>query len=205
MPCMISAEEKAIGMYTERFGCAPAAVKLLAGAGSNRCYFRIVSPEGHAAAPATLIATVGADLDENRTFISLARHFAEKRLPVPEILAVSADGGGYLQQDLGDMSLFDAISQCALNGSFTSKAVRLLDQAMQMLALVQNRGAEGIEWEVCHPEAMDSRMIRWDLNYFKYCFLKQVLPDFSESRLEDEFDCLFEKLSERTQIGRAHV
>ena len=99
----MSAENRLIGLYTDTFGFAPAAVLPLAGAGSNRRYFRITSPDG-VSAPLSVIGTFGTDCAENKSFISLARHFAQKNLPVPGVIAVSADNSCYLQEDLGDVS-----------------------------------------------------------------------------------------------------
>lgn len=194
----MSAEDKAIGMYTELFGFAPAAVTKLAGAGSNRHYFRLTPPENVCAVP-TVIATIGTDIAENHAFVALARHFATKKLPVPEIYSVAPDGMSYLQQDLGDKSLFSFLSRGTSSGVFDGETSGLLHASMRMLAEVQNFGAEELDWKLCCQQAMDGRMIRWDLNYFKYCFLKQVLPEFSESQLEDEFNRLYEKLLHRAQ------
>ena len=189
----MSAENRLIGLYTDTFGFAPAAVLPLAGAGSNRRYFRITSPDG-VSAPLSVIGTFGTDCAENKSFISLARHFAQKNLPVPGVIAVSADNSCYLQEDLGDVSLFSIIRNASVAGGFDEETIHLLEGAAKSLAEVQYFGAEGLDWGICPQQAMDSHMIRWDLNYFKYCFLKQTRLDFSESRLEEEFDYLHDLL-----------
>lgn len=90
-----------IQLYTEWKGCAPKHTESLPKAGSNRHYVRLTDDEGQ-----TVIGVVGADTHENRCFINLSRHFLEKGLPVPEILAVSTDETCYLQTDLGGVSLY---------------------------------------------------------------------------------------------------
>lgn len=77
--------------------------------GSNRHYFRLTSLEG-----GSVIGVVNHDVEENRCFIYLSRHFSERHLPVPEILAVSDDGSCYLQTDLGRQSLYDALRTGAI-------------------------------------------------------------------------------------------
>ena len=190
------AESLVIELYKETFGHAPAQVTAIAGAGSNRCYFRMVAKDG-SPAPASVIGTVGVNHAENAAFIALARHFTQQGLPVPEIIAVSPDGMCYLQSDLGDASLYSLISEDATNGHFTTESIALLEKSVEMLAQVQHYGARGLNWKLCSPEAMDSRMIRWDLNYFKYCFLKQTGLEFDEIKLEDEFERLHDTLMER--------
>ena len=83
----------------------PASTERIAGAGSNREYYRLIGEDGF-----SVIGVVGTSRDENHAFVYLAKHFAERQLPVPNILAVSEDGLRYLQGDLGSTSLFDAVA-----------------------------------------------------------------------------------------------
>ena len=142
--------------------------------GSNRIYTRETDEKGH-----SIIRVVGTNRDENRAFIYMARHFHALGLPVPEILWVSDDEMSYSQEDLGDTLLFDHLEPS------------LLERALRALAHVQVEGAKNFDWSMCFPvPAMDERAIRWDLNYFKYCFLKGTKIEFSEPKLEDDFDSL---------------
>jgi len=121
--------------------------------------------------------------------VSLARHFTNKRLPVPEILAVSGDELRYLQTDLGDVSLFDAIRGGRdVGGRYNQHEKQLLVNAIKALPDIQIRGAQGLDWNCCYPQPefnVDS--VRFDLNYFKYCFLKATELDFHELKLEANF------------------
>ena len=84
-------------------------IELLTGSGSNRQYFRMTGIR-------SLIAVRGESIAENRAFIYMARHFRSKGIPVPEVLAVSDDESCYIQEDLGDTLLFNAISNdCAFS------------------------------------------------------------------------------------------
>ena len=146
--------------------------------GSNRIYTRETDAGGR-----TVIRVQGTNRDENRAFIYMARHFHALGLPVPEVYEVSEDGRSYTQEDLGDTLLFDNITPT------------LLERAIRALAHIQVTGARDFDWSVCFPvPAMDERAVRWDLNYFKYCFLKGTKIEFSEPKLEDDFDTMTERL-----------
>lgn len=175
-------------LYETLTGKTPDDVILLPGAGSNRKYYRIGT------AP-TVIGTYGSDFAENRAFVYLCRHFREKGLPVPELLAVSDDFGCYLQSDLGGVSLFDYIKNGRENGEWSEEMVRVLEQTISLLPDFQWKGAEGLDFQQCYPvAAMDRTNIMWDLNYFKYCFLKATGIDIDEIKLEHDFERLADKI-----------
>ena len=158
--------------------------------GSNRIYTREKDANGQ-----SVIRVEGTNRDENRAFIYMSRHFAERGLPVPRVLWVSEDGMSYTQEDLGDTLLFDAIRHGRETGCFLPEEYTLLERTIRALAHVQVEGAKDFDWSVCFPvPAFDERSIRWDLNYFKYCFLKGTKIEFSEPKLEDEFDMLVKNL-----------
>lgn len=152
--------------------------------GSNRVYTRVQDELGR-----MVIRVEGTNRDENRAFIYMARHFHALGLPVPEVYQVSEDEMTYTQEDLGDMLLFDAIKHGRETGDFNETERTLLERAIRALAHIQVEGARDFDWSYCFPvPAFDERSIRWDLNYFKYCFLKGTKIEFSEPKLEDDFD-----------------
>lgn len=153
--------------------------------GSNRRYYRL-SGGGR-----SLIGAVGTSLEENRAFITLSRHFRAKGLHVPEVLAVSDDGMAYLQEDLGDDILYNRVAEGREKGEYSLEERALLTKAVAYLPKLQFEGAEGLDYGVCYPQpAFDGRMVDFDLNYFKYCFLKATGVDFHESLLQDDFERL---------------
>lgn len=157
----------------------------LAVSGSNRKYYRLKN-ENH-----SLIGVEGMSVEENRAFIYMARHFKSKGLPVPECLAVSKDELLYLQEDLGDLVLFDYIKKGRLTGIFTPEEKDILHRTMTLLPQVQVIGAEGFDFNICYPQPeFNKRSVLWDLNYFKYCFLKSTGLEFQENLLEDNFEKL---------------
>jgi len=184
-------------LFTEATGNIPADVYELPSSGSNRRYFRLsTSPaDMRPGVPASLIGVLGTCVEENDAFIYLAEHFSAKSLPVPAIVAVSTDRMTYLQEDLGDTILFNAIEQGRKTRSFGSAEKELLIRTIRMLPDIQFLGAVGLDFSRCYPaKEFDTRSIMWDLNYFKYCFLKATGLEFKEDKLEDDFQAMAEVL-----------
>lgn len=181
-------------LYKDYTGVEPVSVDELPSSGSNRRYFRLNGPE-------SLIGVLGTCLQENEAFIYMSRHFREKGLNVPQVLAVSDDRMAYLQEDLGDTLLFKAIEKGRLTRSFSSDERELLVRTIKALPDIQFAGSVGLDFNYCYPSAQfDTRTILWDLNYFKYCFLKATGLEFSEDRLEDDFQAMAAVLL-RSQSG----
>jgi len=177
-------EEVLQALFIERFGMAPETITRLPLSGSHRSYYRLGGAKG-----ASVIGAIGTDADENRAFLTLSRHFRSKGLPVPEILAVSPDRMAYIQEDLGTESLYDAVAAGRASGDYSPSERSLLLKAVRLLPRVQFEGADGIDWSVCYPQReFDARMVDFDLNYFKYDFLKFTGVEFNEVRLQDDFD-----------------
>ncbi len=181
--------QQLISLYTAHTGKANPTLEALPSSGSNRRYYRLKS------GGLSLIGVHGESRDENRAFIHLARHFHKTGLNVPEVLAVSDDEMFYIQQDLGDTILFDAIKGGRLTGVFSHDEKELLHETIAVLADFQVKGAKGLDFNACYPLAeFDKRSVHWDLNYFKYNFLKTTGMDFREDLLENDFEKLAKNL-----------
>ena len=176
--------EKLTELYTQWAGHAPAHTEKLAEQGSNRQYYRLADATGQ-----TVIGVVGTSREENHAFITLGRHFALRQLAVPQVLAVSNDEMRYLQTDLGSTSLFDALrGGREAGGRYNQQEKALLIKTIRELPNVQIRGARGADWSCCYPQPeFDTDSVLFDLNYFKYCFLKPTGLDFHELKLEANF------------------
>ena len=167
-------------------------VDRIAAAGSNRGYYRLLGADG-----SSVIGVVGTNPEENRAFTYLSAHFRHHKLPVPEVLAVDSDGLRYLQEDLGDASLYDIIKPGReAGGRYTSGERMLLSRVMEALPRIQVEGARGLDWGNCYPQPeFDMDSVLFDLNYFKYCFLKPSEMDFHELKLEADFRTLAKQLT----------
>ncbi len=159
--------------------------------GSNRKYYRLTKDE------ISIIGVVGESKDENRAFIELSRHFTRQDLNTPELYAVSDDGMVYIQEDLGNDILFDKIKAGRATGVFGPLEKELLHKTISKLADFQVKGAEGLDFNICFPQSkFNRRSIMWDLNYFKYNFLKTTGMDFQEDLLENDFEAMTDRLVE---------
>ena len=183
-------------LYIEYKGTAPSGIEKLPGAGSNREYYRLTDADGK-----TLIGVIGTSKEENHAFIYLSKHFTLRQLPVPKVLAVYFDEMVYLQEDLGTVSLFDAIKGGReAGGRYNEAEKKLLIATIRELPNIQIRGARGLDFSNCYPQpAFDQEGVLFDLNYFKYCFLKATGLDFHEMKLEASFRMMAKDLT--SEVG----
>lgn len=170
-------------LYLEYTGEKAIEVVELPSSGSNRRYFRMKNGEGK-----TLIGALGTSIEENIAFWTISQHFSSKGLPVPKVLAHDEKFICYLQEDLGDEILFNNIAPGRECGKYSDTEKELLKKTIALLPDLQFKGAEGFDFSVCYPQPeFDERMISFDQNYFKYCFLKATGLDFSEIKLDEDF------------------
>ncbi len=180
-------------LFTDWYGSPPDSVRALPPSGSERRYFRL------AAGDTTAIGVLNPDLSENRAFIGFTRHFWDLDLPVPELYAVAADESAYLQQDLGDQTLLQLLQakreELGDPTAFPGDIRRLYKQSLTELARMQVVGGRDLDYSLCTPrDSFDRQAIAWDLNYFKYFFLKTSDIPFDEQALEDGFQAFIDIL-----------
>ena len=171
-------------LFVKRYGKFPVAVSPMTGSASARRYFRMVAGDDEC------VGVIGTDAEENRTFIYLAGHFRSKGINVPRVYDVSDDGMTYIQEDFGDEILFEKYMKAVRSGGDAlEKEEDLLCDAMAMLPKIQFEGARGLDFTMCHPvPQFDARSAMFDLNYFKYCFLKAAGVEFHEVMLQEDFE-----------------
>lgn len=179
-------------LYAEAFGKDAVQCVPLAASGSNRKYYRLTDADDN-----SVIGCVGTSRDENHAFCYLTQHFTRCKLPVPKLLAQSADGLRYLQSDLGNVSLFDALKTGReAGGRYTMHERDLLRRTIAALPDIQMLGARGLDFSNCYPQPeLDVQNVLFDLNYFKYSFLKTTEVDFHELKLEAAFQSLAKDLT----------
>ena len=158
--------------------------------GSSRKYFRIFYGKD------SYIGVVHSSYEENLLFINFSVHFASKGLHVPKIFAVASDGLSYIQEDLGDTMLLSIIESERTDPLLNSSVLSLYKKSLNHLLRFQFTGGEGLDYSHCIPRPVfDRRCISWDLNYFKYCFLRLTGASFSEDLLENDFELLLNHVS----------
>jgi len=164
-------------------------VNKLPASGSPREYYRISGTR------ATVIGAINLDREENEAFISFSKHFKSKGLAVPEIYLVDLENNAYLQEDLGDMTLFDYQFKVRDNGNFPSQLKEVYKAVLTELQKFQITGSVGLDYSVCYPRSsFDRQSMQWDLSYFKYYFLKLAGIPFNEQNLENDYNTLIEYL-----------
>jgi aminoglycoside/choline kinase family phosphotransferase len=152
-------------LFEERFHTPPTRVQPLQGelGGSGRQIIRLAGDIQ------TAVGILYGVREENIAFLEFSRHFRRHGLPVPEIYAEDLDEGAYLEEDLGDTTLFEYLSRNRSGANITPEVVDL-------------------DYSVCYPcGSFDAQSIAWDLNYFKYYFLRLAAIPFSEQALENDF------------------
>lgn len=133
--------------------------------------------------------------EENTAFLEFSRHFRRHGLPVPEIYAEDLDRGAYLEQDLGDVTLFEFLSGHRKGERIGPEAVEAYRRTVRMLPRFQVEAGRDLNYKVSYPRAsFDQQSIAWDLNYFKYYFLRLAGVPFNEQALEDDFGTLTQLL-----------
>src|SRR2546425_209261 len=133
--------------------------------------------------------------EENVAFLEFSKHFRRHGLPVPEIYAEDLDHGAYLEEDLGDTSLFEFLSRNRSGETIAPAVIEAYRKAVGVLPRFQVEAARDLDYSVCYPIAsFDRQSIAWDLNYFKYYFLRLAGIPFNERALENDFNAFTDLL-----------
>ena len=129
--------------------------------------------------------------EENVAFLEFSKHFRRHRLPVPKIYAEDLNGDAYLEEDLGDMTLFEFLSKNRAASDIRPEVIEAYRKVVGILPRFQVEAGRDLNYKVCYPRAsFDRQSIAWDLNYFKYYFLRLAGISFNEQALENDFSRL---------------
>lgn len=180
-------EEQLQLLFKNYFNESATFIEALPQAGSDRIYYLLQSTSFSA------IGCYGNDIKENQTFIHHAKHFKKLGINVPKIYGVSTDNLYYLQENLGSTSLYNIIKEEGIN----DKVIFHLKQVLKHLAFLQIKGAENFDFNKCYPIQIFNRSsMFWDLNSFKYYFVRMLRIQFSEAELNKDFHTLCDFLLE---------
>lgn len=186
--------DKLQDLFTEWCGMKPDVVTPLPLSGSDRRYWRL------AAGSFSAIGAWNPIPEENEAFFHFTGTFRDHGLHVPEIYQIDSCRTTYLLEDLGDTSLFSLVEKRPPEHPVSEELIAHYKQSLAELVKFQVTAGKGIDYHFCYPnDRFDKRSILWDLNYFKYYFLKLHVP-FHEGRLEDDFECLADYLT-RAEAG----
>ncbi|WP_299577111.1 RapZ C-terminal domain-containing protein [uncultured Sunxiuqinia sp.] len=178
----LTIKEEIIRLYEGHFKEEMTAFEVLPPSGSYREYCRIKSANHQA------IGAWNQDVKENTAFLEFSDHFFRQGVAVPEIYTVNPEKTCYIQEDLGDLTLFEYLSRTRELEGFSEKIVNVYKKVLMELPKLQITAGKGINYDFCYPRAaFDKQSMMWDLNYFKYYFLKLAKIPFDEQALEDDF------------------
>ncbi len=126
--------------------------------------------------------------EENVAFLEFSRHFRRRGLSVPEIYAEDLSRGAYLEEDFGSTTLFEFLSDHRNGATIAPEAIAAYRKVVAVLPRFQVEAGRDLNYKVCYPRAsFDRQSIAWDLNYFKYYFLRLAGIPFNEQALERDF------------------
>ncbi len=178
-------------LFEQYFQAPPEHVQPLQGelGGSGRKIIRFSNEKHHA------IGILYGVREENAAFLAFSKHFRRHGLPVPEIYAEDLSHGAYLEEDLGDTTLFEFLSNNRTGENIAPQVVEAYRKVVAVLPRFQVEASRDLNYEVCYPNpSFDRQSIAWDLNYFKYYFLRLAGIPFNEHALEEDFTRLTEFL-----------
>jgi len=178
-------------LFEEHFGRAPEQIQPLQGelSASGRKIIRLK------ASGIGAIGVLYGVREENSAFLEFSRHFRKHGLPVPEIYGQDLSQGAYLEEDLGDTTLFDLLTKNRSGDTVAPEVIEAYRNVVAVLPRFQVEAGRDLNYKVCYPRAsFDRQSISWDLNYFKYYFLRLAGIPFNEQELEDDFGRLTDYL-----------
>lgn len=171
-------------LFEQHFHCPAERVQPLQGqlGGSGRAIVRL------AGGGQTAVGILYSVREENTAFLEFSRHFRRHGLPVPEIYAEDLSDGAYLEEDLGDTTLFEFLSVHRKGEAIAPQAIEAYRKVVAVLPRFQVEAGRDLNYKVCYPRSsFDRQSIAWDLNYFKYYFLRLAGVPFNEQALEIDF------------------
>jgi aminoglycoside/choline kinase family phosphotransferase len=171
-------------LFERHFGSPVTRVQPLQGelGGSGRQIIRLTGAKNAA------IGIVYGVREENAAFLEFSRHFRKHGLPVPEIYGEDLDHGVYLEEDLGNTTLYEFLSKNRSGEKIARPVVEAYRKVAEILPRFQVQAGRDLNYKVCYPiGSFDRQSIAWDLNYFKYYFLRLAGVPFNEHALEDDF------------------
>jgi aminoglycoside/choline kinase family phosphotransferase len=172
------------GLFVQHFGSPALSIQPLQNhlGASGRRIIRLTGEKQ------TAIGILHDVREENVAFLEFTRHFRRHGLPVPQIYAEDLGQGAYLMEDLGDTTLFEFLSKTRSGGFVAPEALEAYRKVVAVLPRFQVQAGRDLNYGVCYPrDSFDRQSIAWDLNYFKYYFLKLAGVPFNEQALEDDF------------------
>jgi len=156
----------------------------LPNSGSNRHYYRLTDNNNQ-----SVLAVYNTDVAENRTYITYTQTFANAGVNVPKVFDHDESLQYYLVEDIGNEQLYNLVTKA--EGNLNAELISLYSNVLADLAKMQIVAGKNIDYTLCiGSPVFDQKAVEWDLNYFKYCYLKLAHINFDEQKLETDFETI---------------
>lgn len=170
-------------LFEKTFGKPCHSITLLPASGSNRNYYRVCA-DG-----TTVIAAYNPVKRENEAYFHFTDVFLALNLRVPKLYGTDTENDIYIVEDLGDTTVYEACLSLKQTENGILEIEKIFEQIIRELIKFQILPQEKIDYNKAFPRhSFDKQSIMWDLNYFKYYFLKVFYIPFDEQLLEDDFN-----------------
>lgn len=173
-------------LYAQHFNALPEKIIPLKGDASDRRIFRLISGDR------SVIGIRSDSRAENEAFIGFSRHFRNYGLPIPEIYAVDMEHGAYIEEDLGDKTLFQWAQEQNSGEGYSNRTIEMYKKVIEILPVFQITAGQSINFDLCYQhKEFAEETIMWDLHYFRDRFLKLFyLGELNERALQSDFSTL---------------
>lgn len=171
-------------LFRDFTGQSPESLTVLPKSGSDRIYCRMVKEDF------SVLGVWNPSRKENDAFTGFAARFNDIGLRVPRVFKYLPDEMVYLTEDLGDVDLWSWVQDRRKENTSESEAKieEMYRSILKELTRFQFEADRVIDYELAYPrKKFDRNSVMWDLNYFKYMFLKLSGTGFNEQLLEEDF------------------
>ncbi|MFA5405641.1 MAG: phosphotransferase [Ignavibacteria bacterium] len=159
-------QNKLIKLFERYFFEKVIAIKRIKGGVSDRIVYKINSKNY------VCTGVHNSKLKENIAFIEFSKSLKDAGFNVPEIYSVKNDYDFYIEEYVGDKSLFDLTKN---NEISADKKLSLYKKAISDLALIQTGGNKVIDYRLCYEtEEFNSKQIIFDFTKFHNFYLRKL-------------------------------
>jgi aminoglycoside/choline kinase family phosphotransferase len=179
-------------LFQKKFDEEVKEIVSLKGDGSDRSLFRLKSDNR------SVIGVVGKNKKENKAFLEFSKIFKDNNINVPEIYLEDLENDVYIEEDLGDDTLYSWMSEIREQEGFSEKIIKMYKKVIAELPRIQVEAGKKIDYSLCYQHIeFGQESMMWDMHYFKWHFLNIFYKtDINNEKLEDEFKKLADFLLE---------
>lgn len=185
-----------ITLYQSHFGTEPLEVQTLQAHASDRKIYRLICPANNI--NKTVIGVVNPNPKENKAFIYFANHFLRHGLNVPKIFISDSELSCYIEEDLGEATLYDLLLAARTpEDKFPKKIEALYEQILKVLPKFQIIASKDLDYSYCETESeFRAVSMKRDMEFFERSFLSKTNIKYDSRKLHEDFNTLISFLSD---------